>query len=134
MRVSKKNAESLKQQTAALQSELDAFNADSVKVDKFVDLLRRYTQFDELTGAMIAEFVDKVIIHEGEWSENNGRCKGTRSQQVDVYLKYIGKFDVPDLRTVEEIEAERIAFEKAERKRKQHRESARRYEAKRRAS
>jgi len=42
---------------------------------------------------------------------------GSRSQQVDVYLKYIGKFDVPDMRTAEEIEAERIAEEKLEARR-----------------
>jgi hypothetical protein len=31
-------------QTAALQAELDAFNADSVRVDKFIELARRYTR------------------------------------------------------------------------------------------
>jgi len=51
---------------------------------------------------------------------------GTRSQQVDVYLKYIGKFDVPELRTAEEIEAERIRQERIERERKYKREYGRR--------
>lgn len=80
---------------------------------------------------MISEFIDKIVVHEGEWSEDGGRYKGTRTQRVDVYLRYIGKFDAPDVRTPEEIEAERIAFEKAERRRRQNRESSRRYEAKR---
>lgn len=124
----------LKQQTADLQAELDAFNADSVRADKFVDLVRRFTQFDTLTGSMISEFIDKIIIHEAEWSENDGRYKGTRSQQVDVYLKYIGKFDAPDTRTPEEIEAERIALEKAERARTRSREAARRYRARQEAA
>ena len=126
----------LKQQTATLQAEMDAYDADSVRADKFVDLLRHYTQFDELTGSMIAEFIDKIIIHEGEWSEGidpaTKRGAGTRSQHVEVYLKYIGKFDIPDLRTAEEIEAETIAAEKKERKRRLRRESTRRYEARKR--
>jgi hypothetical protein len=66
---------------------------------------------------MINEFIDRVEVHEGEWSEKDpdSAYKGQRSQTVDVYLKYIGKFDLPDTRTPEEIEAERIAEEKRER-------------------
>jgi hypothetical protein len=95
-------------------------------------LARRYTRFEELTNSIINEFVDKVIVHEGVWSEGGGRVKGSRTQEVEVYLKYIGKFDVPDLRSAEEIEAERIAFEKAERERKRKRELMRKRAAEKR--
>jgi hypothetical protein len=119
----------LRGRTAALQSELDAFNADSVCADKFVGLVRRFTNFEELTPAIINEFVDKIIVHECDWSDGvnlaTGRGMGTRSQQVDVYLKYIGRFDVPDQRTAEEIEAERIVQERIERERKYKREYGR---------
>ena len=124
----------LKSQTAALQSELDAFNADSVRADKFIELVRRFTCFEELTNAMINEFTDKITIHEGVWSERDGNYKGSRTQEVDVYLKYIGKFNVPDLRSAEEIEAERIAWEKAEKHRKRNRELMREKTAAKRAA
>ena len=78
---------------------------------------------------MINEFVDKIIVHECEWSDGRnsetGRGMGTRTQEVDVYLKYIGKFDVPDLRTAEEIEAECIKQERLDKERKYKREYAR---------
>ena len=47
-------------------------------------------------------------MHEAVWSEatETQKRKGTRSQQVDVYLKYIGDFSAPEMRTPEEIEAE----------------------------
>ncbi|MCL1820401.1 MAG: recombinase family protein [Oscillospiraceae bacterium] len=115
----------LKAQTDRLQSELDAFNSDSVRADKFIELVRRYTRFEELTNAMINEFIERVEIHEGVWSESGGQYKGTRRQDVDVYLKYVGKFIAPDMRSQEEIEAERIAEEKAERERTRRRENAR---------
>ncbi|MCL2004096.1 MAG: recombinase family protein [Oscillospiraceae bacterium] len=127
----------LKDQTAALQNELDAFNSDSTRADKFVGLAQRYTHFDELNGTMIAEFIDKIVVHEGEWSEGRtaqGRGLGTRTQEVEVYLNYIGKFDVPDLRSAEEIEAERIALENADRIRAKRRASARRTAAKKKAA
>ena len=127
----------LKQQTAALQSELDAFNADSMNAQRFIELANRFTHFDELSNVMINEFIDKVLVHEAEWSDGRhpetGRGMGARTQEVEVYLKYIGNFDVPELRTAEEIEAEQIAYAKLERRRKVSRESARRTAAKKAA-
>ena len=120
----------LKTKNTALQSEIDAWDADSERADKFIELVRRYTRFDELTTPMINEFVDRIVIHEGVWSEqgNPNGYKGTRTQKIDVYLKYVGKFDAPDARTPEEFEAERVAEEKREKLRTQKRE----YERKRR--
>ena len=114
----------------AMQSELDAFNEDSTRADKFLEIVQRYTNFETLTPAMLNEFVDKVIVHEGEWSEGNtgvnGRPRGVRTQQVDVYLKHIGNFAVPDMRTPEQIEADRIADEELEARRTYYREKTRR--------
>lgn len=125
--------EDLKAQTAALQAELDAFTTDSLRADKFVELVHRYTDFNELTPTMINEFVEKIVVHEGEWSEGRnpatGRGLGTRKQKVEVYLQYIGAFDVPDSRTPEEIEAERVRQERIERERQYKREYARRRNA-----
>jgi len=117
----------LRDENIILQTEIDAFNEDNERADKFVSLVRRYTRFEELTAPIINEFIDKVIVHEAEWSEQTEtqRRKGTRFQQVDVYLKYIGNFDAPDTRTAEEVEAERIAEEKLEKRRKYNRERMR---------
>ena len=126
----------LKAKNVQLQSELDAFNADNSKADKFISLVQKYTRFEELTPVIINEFVDRVIIHEGVWSEQSEteRRKGTRSQEIEIYLKHIGKFAVPEMRSAEEIEAERIAEEKLEHTRRIKRESARRQREKKRAA
>jgi hypothetical protein len=118
----------LREKNAALQTELDAFNEDSARAGNFIALVRKYTRFEELTNAMINEFVDKIVVHESVWSEQTetARRMGERSQKIDVYLKYIGDLSVPDTRPPEEIEAERIAEEKAMRLRAQKRESNRR--------
>jgi DNA invertase Pin-like site-specific DNA recombinase len=123
----------LKEQTAALRAELDAYKADSDNAEKFIALTRRYTQFDELTPVILNEFVDKLIIHEGVWSEGvnpvTNRGMGTRRQKVDVYLKYIGDMEIPDLRPWEEIEAEINDVLKAEKNATRLRENRRRYVA-----
>jgi len=125
---------------------LDAFNADSVRADKFIGIVNGivhlHTNFDDLTHAdltlaMMYEFIDKVIVHECEWSDGNtgagGRPRGARTQHVEVYLKYIGQFDVPDMRTPEQIEAERLTEEKLEAKRAYHREKTRKYNERKKA-
>jgi nitrogen fixation protein FixH len=108
----------LEQSIITLQAELDSFTADSAKVEKFIGLVKRYTDFSELTPQMIAEFIEKIEVHEAD------KSSGERSQQVDVYLNFIGKFEVPtDEPTAEEIAAE----EKAQRKRAKCRDAQRWY-------
>jgi DNA invertase Pin-like site-specific DNA recombinase len=111
----------LEAETARLQSEIDVFDIDSTKVDKFINLVRRYTDFSELTTPMLNEFVEKVIVHEAD------KTSGKRVQKVDIYLNFIGKFDAPHIEappTAEEIEAER---QKQEKRRAQQRERNRKF-------
>ena len=130
--------EEIKSQNEKLQAELDEFISDNDRAENFLALVRKYTSFEELTTPMLNSFVEKIIVHEGVWSDGNtgvgGKPRGARSQQVDVYLKYIGNFDVPDMRTAEQIEADRIAEEKLEAKRAYHREKTRNWVAKKRAA
>jgi len=128
----------LRSKTDALQAELNAFNSDSIKADKFIEIVRRYTDLEKLTTPMLNEFVDRVIVHECKWSDGNtgegGRPRGVRTQRVEVYLKYIGSFDVPDMRTPEQIEADRTAEEKLEAKRAYHRAKTQKYKDRKRAA
>jgi len=116
----------LKSENETLQEELNALNADAENAESFLKLVRRYTDYEVLTNSMLNEFVDKIYVHESVWSEadSESSCKGTRSQQIDVHLKYIGMFDVPVAeQTEEELKAER----KAEKRRIQKREWQRNY-------
>lgn len=81
--------ETLAGEAVRLQGEIDRYNTDSVKADRFIELVKRYTSFAELTPTLLNEFVEKVVVHEAE------RIDGKRTQQVDIYLSFIGKFDMP---------------------------------------
>lgn len=108
----------LEQAIKTLQTELDSFDSDTVRADKFIEIVKKYTDFTELTAPMIHEYVEKIVVHEAD------KSSGERTQKVDIYLNFIGKFDVPVPEpTPEEIAAE----EKAKVKRAQHREAQRRY-------
>ena len=79
----------LERQTEELRAELAQFDSDSFRADKFMELARRYTDFSELSPAMLHEFIEKVVVFNGE------KKNGIREQRVVVYLNYIGQFDVP---------------------------------------
>ena len=99
------------------QAELDAFNADTDRAGQFLDLVKRYTDFSVLTTPMIFEFVDKIVVHAPD------RSSGERMQEVDIYLKFIGKFDVP----LPEPTAEELAeMEKQRKQRAYYRERSKR--------
>jgi hypothetical protein len=91
--------ERLEEQIAELQSGLDRFCEDSGKAERFIKIVRKYTDFTELTPAMLNEFVQKIIVHEAE-----GKRQGYgRFQKVEICLNFIGNFKVPGY---EEPEAE----------------------------
>jgi hypothetical protein len=97
----------LKAQNETLRDELAAFEQDNLKADNFLALVRRYTEFDELTTEMLNNFVDKIYVHEAD------KSSGERRQEVEVHLNYIGKFtipgDEPKPLTPEEIAAAELA-------------------------
>lgn len=78
-----------------LQAEIDTFNADSVRADKFIELVNRYTEFTEFSATLLNEFIEKVIVHEAV------KIDGVRTMQVDIHLNYIGKFEVPNIEVLE---------------------------------
>ena len=72
-----------------LQAEIDTFNTDSVRADRFMELVRKHTEFAEFSPLLLNEFVEKVIVHEAD------KSTGKRVQKVDIYLNFIGNFELP---------------------------------------
>lgn len=79
----------LRQSITEAESALASFEKDTANVERFLALAKKYTDFSELTTPMINEFVDRIIVHAPE------KVDGDRTQEVDIYLKFIGRFDLP---------------------------------------
>ncbi len=79
----------LRQSITESELALGGFEQDTANVEQFLALAKKYTDFSELTTPMINEFIEKIVVHAPE------RVNGDRVQEVDIYLKYIGKFDMP---------------------------------------
>jgi hypothetical protein len=68
---------------------LDSYETDSDRIEKFLALAEKYTDFSELTTPMINEFVDRIEVHAPD------KSSGRREQQIDIYLNFIGNFPIP---------------------------------------
>jgi len=117
----------LREEIAELQAEVDNFAADSVKADRFIEIVRRYTEFDELTTPMLNEFISAVIIHEGD------KSSGKRVQEVEIVFNFIGKFPVEPIPTSAPDDDDAEALAKLEAKRAKNREKQRAWRAKKKA-
>ena len=113
---------------AEWQGQMESWKADTLKTDRFIELVRRYTDFSELTTPMLNEFIEKVVVHEGEGRGNS------RRQRIDIYLNFIGAFEVP-AHIVTPMEAEEQRRQQAEQAAKEARsqELAKAREEKRKA-
>ena len=71
------------------EERLSVFEEDTARVEQFMELARKYTDFSELTTPMINEFIEKIIVHAPE------KLDGDRVQEIEIYLKFIGHFELP---------------------------------------
>jgi DNA invertase Pin-like site-specific DNA recombinase/uncharacterized protein YbgA (DUF1722 family) len=74
---------------AELKTSIETYNTDSVRADKFIELVKRHTEFNEFSAALLNEFIEKVIIHEGV------KVDGKRTQEIEIFFAFIGKFEAP---------------------------------------
>lgn len=109
---------------AELQEQIDTWSEDKLKTDRFIDLVKRYTDFSELTTPMLNEFIEKVVVHEGD------KRGAERRQRVDIHMNFIGTFEVPaDIITPMELEEQRrLSEEKAAHKKELKEREQERYE------
>lgn len=91
-----------------IREKLAQFEDDTDRTEEFLSLVRKYTDIQELTPAIVNEFVDKVMVHKIEVID------GERVQEIEIFLNYIGKVELP----AQELSEEEMAAEEKKRKRR----------------
>ena len=81
----------LKDRAAALQGELDKAQEATVNAEKFMSVVRKYLSIEELTHTLLREMVEKIVVYECEYDENE-----VRRQRIDIYYSFVGKIDLPE--------------------------------------
>ncbi len=98
----------LSKEIGDLELEISRYENETDRVRKFMSLISRYENFDDLTNTMINEFVEKIIIH-----ERDRKGSQTSKQKIEIYFNFIGNYEVPKEELSEE---ERSKLEEEERK------------------
>ena len=91
-----KEQETLEQENEALEKELETYASDTDRTEEFIALAKKYTDLDELTTPIINEFVEKILVHAPQ------KIGGQRIMEVEIYLKFIGKVEIPKHEPTEE--------------------------------
>jgi hypothetical protein len=105
--------ESLEAGIAGIEASLAAFAEDTGKAERFIEVVKKYTDFSELTAGMLNEYVERILVFEAE------KINHRRKQRVEVHLNFIGRLNVPA--EGEPIEGE--PFDPTEHRRAQYRAS-----------
>ena len=85
-----KEQATLKAEVATLEDFLANHEKNKKSAERFISLIEKYENFDNLTIAMLNEFIDKILVHERD-------RKGSRetTQEVEIYFNFVGKFVPP---------------------------------------
>lgn len=87
-------------------------------------LIDKYEKYEELTPAMINEFVEKVLVHE---RDRKGSIQTT--QEIEIYFNFVGRY-VPPAMQEELTEEEQAEIDRINRiKDKRHQQYLRRKES-----
>ena len=101
-------------EVSALEKAIQSYEKHEKDTDRFISLIDKYESFDNLTIAMLNEFIEKILVHERD-------RKGSRetTQEVEIYFNFVGRFVPPAFGeaelTPEELEERRKKEERKDR-------------------
>lgn len=77
--------EALKGQREILLAEIIQGEEVYKNAERFLPLIQKYTDITELNAHILNELIERIVVHE-KWVDEDG----IKSQEVDIYYKFIG--------------------------------------------
>ena len=102
-----------------LQAEEEKQKKTAYSASRFISLIRKYRDFEDLTASMLIELIDRILVHERD-------IKGCPDspQTIEIYFNFLGKLELPRSNadpTPEEIEWAKRKAEVRAKRREQYR-------------
>ena len=103
-----KEQEALEAEIDSLQKEVDEYEQEQKSADKFIALVKKYQNFEELDAVMLNQFIYKIFVHERDY-------KGVANspQTIEIYFNFVGKFGMQEINS--QSEEERATLKEKER-------------------
>jgi type IV secretory pathway VirJ component len=74
----------IKERLKVLEDILSHVTEKQENTAKFLELVREYTDIQELTKPILNELIDKVVVFDAE------KARGDRVQRIDIYYRFVG--------------------------------------------
>ena len=75
----------LSPKAAALQERMEREENERGNLSNFLDLIRRYSDVEELDATMLNDLVDRIVVHEGQ-----GKGYKNRKQKIEIFYRFVG--------------------------------------------
>ena len=85
-----KEQKELTTEISELEAEIAGYENGRRSAEKFIALVDKYQNFDELTTYMLNEFVEKILVHE---RDRKGSQQTT--QEIEIYFNFVGRYLPP---------------------------------------
>jgi len=72
----------------SIGSDLQAKRQTTSDAEKWIALIQKYADPDELTSELLNSLIEKIVIHEAFKTDS-----GTREQKIEIYYRFVGKLD-----------------------------------------
>ena len=111
----------LERRIKELQEQIQQEEVKKVDTERFIALVKKYRDCEELTDTMLYAFIDRIEVHEA----TGGRTI-YRQQKIDIYFNFIGNYYPPVETISEEERRAAIEAEQLRKKREKGKRSAER--------
>ena len=112
----------LEERTEELDKIIVQGKENEVKTDKFMHLVKKYSDFEEITTPMLNEFIEKILVHEPVY----GKKRSQKTQEIEIYFNFIGKVGFPSAGDPVDWEKKEQEEQKARKERKKQYDRERR--------
>jgi DNA invertase Pin-like site-specific DNA recombinase len=80
----------LKAESAELEAALATEQQSATNTERFLSIVRRYTEIDDLSPTILNDFIEKIVVHAPD------KSSGKRKQKVEIFYNCVGIIAVPD--------------------------------------
>ena len=80
----------LKDKVEKLKGSIEHAKSKVEDISKFVALVDKYSDFEELTPEMLRSFIEKVLVHEKQIVD------GKKRQTIEIIYNFVGAVEIPD--------------------------------------
>lgn len=78
----------LEEKITALNEEIRTSKENEANAEKWLDLIKQYSDISELTAPLLNALIEKIEIHQAVKKDD-----GTIEQEVEIYYRFIGKIE-----------------------------------------